>query len=151
LPHNHIAKLLNYLPVFIIFAVMISAHIRAFFRKADRPVIAVTFITLICLMVLVSNRNIFGLTPTPLSSEEFYAAEIDGRLNYLEKQNGQNYFSVTEQANRLFKGGLKPLSANPDFGFFKNAATGDWIHKPGDSDTVVLMKNNTRYFYSIGK
>ncbi len=102
-------------------------------------------------MMLAANRNISGLSAMPLSAEALYATEIDGCLNYIATRSGANYFSVRQQANQLFKCTLTPLSSNSNFDFYENAVTGDFIHKPGDSDTVVLIKNNGRYYFSVGK
>ena len=78
---------------------MNSAQIPALFIKAIRPVVAVTFIALVCLTMLESNRGIFGLSSKPINSESLYAAEIDGCINYFENHNEENYFSVREQPN----------------------------------------------------
>ena len=128
---------------------MNSAQIPALFIKANRPVVAVTFIALVCLTMLESNRGIFGLSSKPINSESLYAAEIDGCINYIENHNEENYFSVREQPNQMFRTKLIPLSANPGFDFCKNAVIEDFIHKAGDSDTLTLSKNKQRYYYRI--
>ena len=57
---------------------------------------------------------------------------------------------MRKRLNEFYQPALTPLANNPGFGFYQNAAIGDFIHKPGGSDTVVLIKNKVQYYYRIG-
>jgi len=126
---------------------MNSGPLQALFNTVKKLPVAVAVIFILCFTLLSVYQHLFRLSSEPLSPQKLFSVEIDGCLNDVENRNGKNYFKVRECANQYFCAKLTPLAGNANVEFYKNAVIGDFIHKAGDSDTLVLIKSSNRYYY----
>jgi hypothetical protein len=77
---------------------------------------------------------------------EYHQSEINGRIDTI-----YNYRSYDMITVKKFEFKIIPLALNNESDFIYNAKSNDSLYKKADNDTLELVKNGVKFYYTVFK